>query len=338
MNYNPGTPAAGALAFEPTLVANDLEFVEIYNPTGAAVDLTNWQLRGGVDYDFDGGTMIGAGETLVVISFNPVDVVNQARLAALRAHYEIDSNVQLVGGYQNLLSDGGQRVQLQRPDTPPLEEPLFIPHLHEDEVLYDSLAPWPTAADGTGVSLHRTRPGSIGSDAASWTAGSAMPGRPDLRGDSDLDGDVDTGDLTTAIINFSGAGGTGKTWADGDTDGDSDIDTADLTTAIINFTGATSRSSALRAAVLVPPITALPSRVTGDCAEDESRLGLIEPELRISDRSITTRAPLPDLANQQIRDQWLSTSHSRARVQKSRLSLESEVVDDVLQHVRDWSA
>ena len=62
-----------------------------------------------------------------------------------------------------------------------------------------------------------------------------------LRGNTDVasgDIDVDTSDLTTSIINFTSAGGTGKTWADGDMDGDGDVDTSDLTTSIINFTSA----------------------------------------------------------------------------------------------------
>ena len=63
--------------------------------------------------------------------------------------------------------------------------------------------------------------------------------------------DVDTGDLTTSIINFTSAGGTGKAWADGDTDGDGDVDTSDLTTSIINFT------SALGTAQAVPEPTSL---------------------------------------------------------------------------------
>ena len=62
-------------------------------------------------------------------------------------------------------------------------------------------------------------------------------------GDGDLDGDVDTIDLTKAIINFTGAAGVGKTWSSGDTDGDGDVDTLDLTKAIINFTGALTHSS-----------------------------------------------------------------------------------------------
>ena len=57
-------------------------------------------------------------------------------------------------------------------------------------------------------------------------------------GDTDLDGDVETGDLTRAIIGFTGAGGLGRGWASGDTDGDGDVDTGDLTSAIIAFTGA----------------------------------------------------------------------------------------------------
>lgn len=67
-----------------------------------------------------------------------------------------------------------------------------------------------------------------------------------LRGNTDVasgDVDVDTGDLTASIINFTSAGGSGKTWADGDTDGDGDVDTGDLTTAIINFTSAMSRGA-----------------------------------------------------------------------------------------------
>ena len=62
-------------------------------------------------------------------------------------------------------------------------------------------------------------------------------------GDGDLDGDVDTIDLTKAIINFTGAAGVGKTWSSGDTDGDGDVDTLDLTKAIINFSGALTHSA-----------------------------------------------------------------------------------------------
>ena len=73
-----------------------------------------------------------------------------------------------------------------------------------------------------------------------------------LRGDIDLDHDVDMVDLTEMIIRFTGVGHvwhgheTWGNWRWGDTDGDGDVDTSDLTTAIINYTGA------MNTAVTVP--------------------------------------------------------------------------------------
>ncbi len=238
VNYNPGDPSAAALLADPNVVADDLEFLEIYNPTSSPVDLTNWRLRGGVDYNFDAGTTLTSGETLVVMSFNPISPTNADRLDAFRVHYGIDASLALAGGWQNQLNDGQERIQLQSPDTPPPEEPSLIPRITSDELLYDDLAPWDVTADGAGNTLHRTHLQGLGHESASWTASQPGPGRPLLPGDGDFDGDVDTSDLTNAIVNFTSAGGTGKTWADGDTDGDGDVDTSDLTTAIINFTGA----------------------------------------------------------------------------------------------------
>jgi len=68
---------------------------------------------------------------------------------------------------------------------------------------------------------------------------------PYLRGDTDLDHDVDTFDLTQMIMNYTGAIGSDTTWLTGDTDGDGDTDTVDLTTAIINFTGARNAAAAV---------------------------------------------------------------------------------------------
>ncbi len=68
---------------------------------------------------------------------------------------------------------------------------------------------------------------------------------PYLRGDTDLDHDVDTVDLTGMIMNYNGATGSGGIWSTGDIDGDGDTDTMDLTTAIINFTGARNAAAAV---------------------------------------------------------------------------------------------
>ena len=47
------------------------------------------------------------------------------------------------------------------------------------------------------------------------------------------------------IINYTGVTGSGTTWLTGDIDGDGDTDTVDLTTAIINFTGAQNAAAAV---------------------------------------------------------------------------------------------
>ena len=239
--------------------------------------------------------MIGSGGTLAVLSFNPTNAGNTDQLNAFRAHYGIGESVDLLGGYANRLNDSFEQLVLKRAGTSPPDDPTLIPRLEEDAVLYDDLAPWPTAADGTGHSLQRISIDGQGGQSSSWTAAVPIPGSVsttlpgdfngdstvddtdidllfgaiaagggDLHydldgsgsatmadvtflvstllstnfGDTDLDQDIDTGDLTTAIINFTSAGGSGKTWSQGDTDGDGDVDTGDLTRAIINFTGA----------------------------------------------------------------------------------------------------
>ena len=155
---------------------DDLEFIEIHNPTDQAVNLTGWRIRKGVDYDFAPGTIIAAGGTLVVLSFNPDNPDNGARVTTFRNTHGIGGSVALVGGYGGALDNDGERVQLQSPDEPPAEEPDYIPHLVEDEASYDDEAPWPTSPDGGGDSLNRNDWRDWGNDSASWHATGPTPG------------------------------------------------------------------------------------------------------------------------------------------------------------------
>ncbi len=170
VHYNPGEAAD----------VEDLEFVEIYNPTDAAVALDGWRLRKGIDFDFPAGTTIAPRSTLLVLPFDPQDPAEADSLSALLTHYGIDAAVAMVGGYAGRLSNGGETVQLQRPDEPPLGEEDFTPHLLEDEVRYDDVAPWPAEADAGGHSLHRRGIDSWGNDPASWVSAAPTPGTVDL--------------------------------------------------------------------------------------------------------------------------------------------------------------
>ena len=197
VHYAPEEPSTAALAVYPNLTAGDLEFLEIYNPTSTVVDLTDWRIRGGVDYDFDAGTMIPAGETAVLIRFNPANAANADRVSALRTHYGIDPSTRILGGFSGQISNEGERITLQRPDAPPLDDPTFTPRVIEDEVIYDNLQPWPVII--AGQSLQRQSAILFGNASNSWTASTATPGSidfvPGLLGDLTGDNVVDTHDI-----------------------------------------------------------------------------------------------------------------------------------------------
>ena len=198
VQYNAGPPSTEAIAAHADINSSDLEFVEVHNPTGASLDLTDWRIRGGIDIDFEAGTMLPAGEQIVVISFNPAKPENASRVAGFRAHYGIGNDVPLVGGFGGQLNNGGERIQLQRPGTPPADEPELMIRLYEDEVLYDDLSPWPTSADGSGFSLHRLTTSAYGNFGASWQGAVPSPGLVNFTstpGDLNSDGAVDGDDV-----------------------------------------------------------------------------------------------------------------------------------------------
>ncbi len=235
IQYNP-VPSEAALAADPTLEASDLEFIEVYNPTSTALDLTEWRLRGGADYDFPAGSSLAAGETIVVLKFNPDDPENINQVNAFRAHYAIDASVRLIGGYQGLLGNGGEQVVLLRPDAGP--DPGTIVRVQEDEVLYDDLAPWPTIADGTGRSLQRVSPTAFGNAATSWIAASGTPGTPTLDsipGDLNGDGVANAADINALFVQMRSA----TPDLSFDLTGDGLVNEADRDELVLNLIGTT---------------------------------------------------------------------------------------------------
>ncbi|MFC1757565.1 lamin tail domain-containing protein [Planctomycetota bacterium] len=239
INYSPETPSASAVAVDPTITSDELEFVEVHNPTDASIDLSDWRIRGGIDYEFDADVALGASQSLVIVPFNPAKNENAARVAAFRAHYNINAGVRLVGGYGGQLSNAGERVELQRPDSPPADEPNFIPHLVEDIVLYDSLTPWPNVA-ANGMSLVRASTG-YGSAATNWRAASPSPGTFGETVDVDFNAD---GNINVADIDLlcNGVRGGDPRF---DVTGDATVNHDDLLFVIVNVLGTSAGDSNL---------------------------------------------------------------------------------------------
>ncbi|OHB68885.1 MAG: hypothetical protein A2V70_12785, partial [Planctomycetes bacterium RBG_13_63_9] len=167
--YNPIDPD-GEGGIDP----DDIEFIEIFNPTSHAVVLTDWQLAKGIDFDFPAGLTLDPREALVVVRFDPG--MELAKRADFRSHYGLDESVQIVGGHPDKLDNGGERVQLLDADvrTVPGDPPVQVTlHPIEDEVDYQDT--WYTSTDEGGDSLHRL--GILwGNDSASWAAGAPTPG------------------------------------------------------------------------------------------------------------------------------------------------------------------
>ena len=191
------------MAIDSTLTDNDLEYIEIANPTSATIDLTNWRIRGEADYDFVAGTTLAAGEAILVVSFDPADPLNANKLAAFEAHYGIGADVTIVGGLSESLSNSSGRISLQQPDAP--DALGNIPNVVVDEVVYDDLPPW-ADADGNGLSLERDDVDANGNFASSWIAATPTPGVFEssfLLGDANLDGIVNFLDISPFITLLS---------------------------------------------------------------------------------------------------------------------------------------
>jgi hypothetical protein len=145
------------------------EFIEFRNITAASVALydpafstNHWRVRGGVDFDFPAGAILGASQSLVLVSFSPADT---AMLAAFRSKYGGFSGVPVYGPYNGKLDNSSDNIELQKPDAP---DTNGVAYIIVDKVDYKDSAPWPSSADGSGAILRRLDLAAYGNDPANW--------------------------------------------------------------------------------------------------------------------------------------------------------------------------
>ena len=120
------------------------EFIELFNRSTNAVDLTGWRVADGVLFDFPSGAVIPAGEFLVVAAHPEV----------LTARFAIRN---VVGPYSGALDDSGARITLR-------DSAGRI----SDTVRFGDRHPWATAPDQLGYSLECIDPNSDNSTPANW--------------------------------------------------------------------------------------------------------------------------------------------------------------------------
>ncbi len=194
-------------------LALNTEYVEIYNPTDQTIALWDsltaegWRLSGGVDFDFSSGTILGPGESLLVVGFVP-DTTNIQNFESVYG----STTAQIMGPFVNsTLSDTGERIALQRPieADPPATDIIWAV---VDEVDYFDGSPWAVEADGAGQSLQRKNSSVCGNDPSNWKGDLPSPGHKNRHpADFDYDDEINMLDFQQLSL-FWGINWTDENW------------------------------------------------------------------------------------------------------------------------------
>jgi hypothetical protein len=159
IHYHPADPSPAEITAGFT-DANDFEFIELLNTSSRHVDLEGVYFYGAVNFNFTAaatGRTLAPGARVLIVS-NP---------DAFLLRYGPGKPV--AGSYSGQLNNAGEDLILFTPGEVPIRS-----------VTYDDMAPWPAAADGTGVSLVRRHPVESAGDSQpdGWTTSGATGGSP----------------------------------------------------------------------------------------------------------------------------------------------------------------
>jgi len=155
----------GVRAVDSVVVFNELhyhpatnelasEWVELHNQMAIDIDLSAWEITGGIDYTFAEGTIIPGGGYLV-IAIDPVALTARTGL----------TNV--AGPFTGRLNNAQGTVRLRDRNGRLM-----------DEVDYRDGGKWPVAPDGSGATLAKRDPNSTSGPPEHWTSSVLLGGTP----------------------------------------------------------------------------------------------------------------------------------------------------------------
>jgi hypothetical protein len=162
------------LQYHPENETTQTEWIEIRCLHGVDVDISNWELEGGVNFTFPAGTVI-PGRGMLIIARNP---------AAL-------SGVTALGPWTGNLSNSGEEVRLVNNSDRVM-----------DRITYSDDGDWPVGPDGSGATLARRDQASADSGPAAWAASNQLGGTPGSSNFLDADS---TPSVTTPVLIDSAA-------------------------------------------------------------------------------------------------------------------------------------
>jgi hypothetical protein len=151
----PPTIVINEVHSKPDVKTEAVEFIELFNPTAAAISLSGWAIMGGVDYAFLDDARIEPGAYLLVAE-NP---------AVLHAKFGVSA----LGPYARRLDSDGDRVVLRDGSARIV-----------DEVEFGYGFPWPVVGESANASLQLIHFGLDNNLAGNWRSAAATPGARNL--------------------------------------------------------------------------------------------------------------------------------------------------------------
>jgi hypothetical protein len=128
----------------------NLQWIELYNNSDQAVNLSGWRLRKGIKFDFAPGSTIAPRGFIVICKDKKL----------FQEFYQVT----VAGEFGRSLKRSGDRLELRNRDGKLI-----------DSVEFGNRSPWPRAADGWTASLERICPTAPGNLAENWTGSPLSP-------------------------------------------------------------------------------------------------------------------------------------------------------------------
>ncbi len=130
------------------------EWIELYNQLVVDMDISDWSLEGGVDYTFPDGTIV-PGRGHLVIAADPAKFEQQTGITGA------------LGPFTGQLSNKGEELRLYNNDSRLM-----------NSLNYSDRGEWPSAPDGSGVTLAKRDQLTASHVATNWTFSPQIGGTP----------------------------------------------------------------------------------------------------------------------------------------------------------------
>ncbi|HTG43286.1 MAG TPA: lamin tail domain-containing protein, partial [Verrucomicrobiae bacterium] len=153
------------IMYHPAGDDSGLEWIELHNQMSLNMDISNWRIEGGIDFQFPTNTVLPSNGYLVIAA-------EPDRLRALTGRTNI------VGAFTKRLSNSGEVLRLRNNSQRLM-----------DEISFSDEEPWPLGADGSGSSLSKRDRYDASSPAGNWRPSAepgGTPGRENFSGSTVL--------------------------------------------------------------------------------------------------------------------------------------------------------